>query len=238
MNPIQAATQFIAERFPNCQGALLAGSIVRGEGTETSDLDIVIFDKTLETAFRESLIALGWPIEIFVHNLSSYKHFFQMDYERAKPSLPKMVSEGIVIKDEGIIQSIKEEANELLRKGPEKWSDETITMKRYFITDTLDDFIGSNNREEDIFIANALADLVHEFVLRMNGRWIGTSKWVMRALKKYDEKFADEFVVAFDEFYRLGEKSKIITLVDNVLEPYGGRLFDGFSIGKKDSTDS
>ncbi|MCR2821137.1 nucleotidyltransferase domain-containing protein [Lederbergia panacisoli] len=238
LNPIQAATQFIEERFPNCQGALLAGSIVRGEATETSDLDIVIFDKALETAFRESLVALGWPIETFVHNLSSYKYFFQQDYERARPSLPKMVSEGIVIKDEGIIQTIKGEANELLNRGPEKWSEETVTMKRYFITDTLDDFIGSKNRDEDIFIANALADLVHEFVLRINGRWIGSSKWVMRALKKYDATFTDEFVVAFDEFYRLGEKGKIIILVDKVLEPYGGRLFDGFSLGKKDSTDS
>ncbi|MBW8352046.1 nucleotidyltransferase domain-containing protein [Bacillus sp. IITD106] len=232
LNPIHAAKQFITERFPNCHGALLAGSIVRGEETETSDLDIVIFDKNLETAFRESLIALDWPIEIFVHNLSSYKHFFQMDCERAKPSLPKMISEGIIIKDEGIIQSIKAEANELLRRGPEKWSNETIMTKRYFITDTLDDFIGSQNRAEGIFISGALADLVHEFVLRINGHWIGSSKWIVRALKKYDETFADEFVAAFDEFYRLGEKRKIIALVDKVLEPYGGRLFDGFSIGK------
>ncbi|MBS4218660.1 nucleotidyltransferase domain-containing protein [Bacillus sp. FJAT-49711] len=238
MNAIQAAAQFISEQFPNCHGALLAGSVVRGEGTETSDLDIVIFDKTLESAFRESLIALGWPIEIFVHNLSSYKYFFQLDSERAKPSLPKMVSEGIVIKDEGVIQTIKKEANELLDRGPDKWSEETIITKRYFITDTLDDFIGSNSRAEDIFIANALADLVHEFVLRMNGRWIGSSKWIVRALKQYDAAFADEFVIAFDEFYRLHKKDKIIILVDKVLEPYGGRLFDGFSIGKSDSTHS
>src|SRR5690606_32336160 len=152
LNPIQAATHFIAERFPNCQGALLAGSIVRGEATETSDLDIVIVDSSLQNSYRESLSALGWPIEIFVHNLTSYRYFFEMDCKDATPHLPKMVSEGIIIKDEGIIQSIKAEANELLRRGPEKWSNETIMTKRYFITDTLDDFIGSQNRAEGIFI--------------------------------------------------------------------------------------
>ncbi|MBS4200903.1 nucleotidyltransferase domain-containing protein [Bacillus sp. FJAT-49732] len=233
LDPIQAATQFIAEQFPNCQGAVLGGSVVRGEATETSDLDIVIFDESLQSSFRESLTAFGWPIEIFVHNLFSYRYFFEMDCKDAIPTMPRMVSEGIVIKDEGIIQSIKQEAIALLSHGPEKWSDETIIEKRYFITDVLDDFIGSKIRAEEIFIANTLANLVHEFVLRINGHWIGSSKWIVRALKIYDEKFAQEFVDAFDKFYQSGEKDNIIAIVDKVLEPYGGRLFDGFLLGEK-----
>lgn len=233
LDPIQAATQFIAEQFPNCQGAVLGGSVVRGEATETSDLDIVIFDESLQSSFRESLTAFGWPIEIFVHNLFSYRYFFEMDCKDGVPSMPRMVSEGIVLKDDGIIQSLKEEANELLSRGPEKWSDETITEKRYFITDVLDDFIGSTNRAEQIFIANTLANKIQEFVLRTNGYWLGTSKWVVRALKIYDEKFAEAFVNAFDEFYKSGKKDKIITIVDKVLEPYGGRLFNGFLLGNK-----
>lgn len=42
LEPLQAATQFILKHYPNCQGALLAGSVVRGEATRTSDLDLVI----------------------------------------------------------------------------------------------------------------------------------------------------------------------------------------------------
>jgi len=232
-DPKTAATQFVAEHFPDCQGAVLAGSVVRGEATETSDLDIVIFDESLQSSFRESLTAFGWPIELFVHNLFSYRYFFEMDCKDAIPSMPRMVSEGIVLKDSGIIQSIKEEANALLSKGPERWSEETITEKRYFITDVLDDFIGSTIREEQIFIANTLSNKIQEFVLRTNGHWMGTSKWVVRALKIYDEKFAEEFVNAFDEFYKSGKKDKIITIVDKVLEPYGGRFFDGFLLGNK-----
>ncbi|HER2162506.1 TPA: nucleotidyltransferase domain-containing protein [Streptococcus pyogenes] len=60
------------KHFPNCQGALLAGSVVRGEATETSDLDIVVFDKNLSSPYRESLIAFSWAIEVFVNNLTSY----------------------------------------------------------------------------------------------------------------------------------------------------------------------
>ena len=228
-----AAELFIQKHFPNCQGALLAGSVVRGEATETSDLDIVVFDKQLVSAYRESIIDFDWAIEVFVHNLSSYKEYFASDCERARPSLPRMVSEGIVLKDDGIIGAIKIEANFLLDKGPKKWSDETIRMKRYFITDALDDFIGSSNRGEELFIANTLAELVSEFVLRTHEKWIGASKWIVRSLKQYDEQFAEDFITAFDLYYKTGYKQQVVQLVDRVLQPYGGRLFNGFSLGKE-----
>ncbi|MFC4403776.1 nucleotidyltransferase domain-containing protein [Gracilibacillus xinjiangensis] len=227
-----AAIQFIETFFPSCQGAVLAGSVVRGEATETSDLDIVIFDKRLKSSYRESLVEFGWPIEIFVHNLSSYKHFFELDYGSAKPSMQRMIAEGIVLKDEGIIQAIKMEAEEILRKGPESWSEETVKLKRYFLTDLLDDFIGCDNRAEELFIAGELAMIVHEFVLRTNNCWIGSSKWIVRALHQYDQNFTVKFVDAFDLYYRTGEKSMVIQLCDDVLAPHGGRLFDGFSLGK------
>jgi len=232
LSAIKTASNFVLENFPTCQAALLGGSVVRGEETSTSDLDIVIIDDTISSEFRESLIAQGWPIEAFVHNEKTIRNYFQSDCQRARPSLPRMVSEGIPIVDHPIILILKEEANKLLRDGPPKWTNQTIDMKRYFITDALDDFIGSTNRGEGIFIAGALGETLHEFVLRTNGRWIGASKWVVRSLKEYDEDFAEEYVEAFEQFYSNGEKQAIVRLVDSVLKPHGGRLFDGFALGK------
>ncbi|WP_027409420.1 nucleotidyltransferase domain-containing protein [Anoxybacteroides tepidamans] len=224
LSPVEAARQFVHQFFPRCHGALLSGSVVRGEETNTSDLDIVVFDDKFPASFRESLTAFGWPIEVFAHNLTSYKDFFENDRKSATPCLPKMVAEGVVLIDRGCIAAIKKEANELLREGPEPWTEEIVKLKRYLITDALDDFMGASDRSEELCIANTLVDLIHEFILRTNGCWVGTSKWMVRALRQYDE--------AFDSFYRLGRKDKIIALVDRVLEPYGGRLFNGFSIGK------
>ena len=233
LKPIEAAKLFIEKHFPNCHGALLAGSVVRGEATETSDLDIVIFDKSLTSPYRKSFIDFGWAIEVFVHSLTSYKHFFESDYQRAKPCLQRMIFEGIILKDDGFIDVIKKEAKVILENGPERWTEDIIRTKRYFITDLLDDFIGCKNREEEIFIANSLSVLIHEFVLRMNGRWLGSSKWFIRSLKQYDIKFSEQFLEAFDAFYKTGEKNKIIRLTEMVLEPYGGRLFEGYSVVKE-----
>lgn len=230
--PIEAANRFVHTYFPNCKGALLAGSVVRGEATKTSDLDIIIFDNTIPSSYRESFVELGWPIEVFVHNLTSYKRFFEEDVARAQPSLPRMVTEGIILKDEGIVEAIKKEAKDLLDNGPEEWSDETLRTKRYFITDALEDFIGCSNREEEICIANALASLVSEFVLRTNQKWTGDSKWLVRSLRYYDVEFATYFMGTFDIFYKTGSKEEIISLVEKVLHPYGGKLFNGYSMGK------
>lgn len=75
--PIHTAKVFVETNFRHCRGALLAGSVVRGQETATSDLDIVVFDETLMSSYRESMIFYGWPIEVFVYNLSSYKDFLR-----------------------------------------------------------------------------------------------------------------------------------------------------------------
>ncbi len=232
LQPIEAAHQFLNKYFVNCQGAILAGSVVRGEATETSDLDLIVFDQGISSSYRESLVDFEWPIELFVHNLTSYKEYFQKDCERARPSLPRMVAEGMILRGEEIIGPIKQEAREILDKGPAKWPAETIQVKRYFLTDALDDFRGSSDRAEELFIANTLAELASEFVLRTNRQWIGASKWVVRALKQYNEPYANQFVDAFNHFYQTGEKKEVIQLVEEILQPFGGRLFDGFSMGK------
>ncbi|MCG3086866.1 nucleotidyltransferase domain-containing protein [Sporosarcina cyprini] len=231
VDALKAAEMFIHKYYPDCTAALLAGSVVRGEATETSDLDIIVFDDD-KGPYRESVIAFDWPVEVFVHNKTSYQSFFESDIERARPSLLRMISEGIVLIDAEIVQIVKQQADELLKKGPAPWSEQTLRTKRYMLTDALDDFQGSTDEAEAIFIANTLADRLHEFFLRTNGRWIGDSKWVVRALREFDPVFTDRFVTVFDEFYRTRNKHAVIELVEEVLTPFGGRLFEGYSVGK------
>ncbi len=209
---------------------MLAGSVTRGEATVTSDLDIIVFIKEIPTAYRESLIDYGWPIEVFVHNIHTCREFFQNDVRRARPSLPRMVAEGQIIRDGEFLAGIIDEAKSILQKGPDEWTKEEIEIKRYFITDTLDDLIGSNNKAEEIFIANELAGQLHEFVLRVNKRWIGKSKWAVRELRRFDPVFTEQFTSSFEIFYRTGDKELVVQLAERILEESGGRLFDGFSI--------
>lgn len=226
------AKHIIKDRYPTCDAAILAGSVVRGEATETSDLDIVIFDFSIKEGYRESFMALNWPVEAFIYNEESYDKFVKENIERARPSLPRMIAEGVPLLGQSFINEKKSEAEALLSTGPKKWSKETIDLKRYAITDTLEDMKGATNRMEAVFAANLLAEQLHEFYLRTNNQWIGQGKWIVRSLRNFDEDFSKQYSQAFDLFYRTGEKEEIYSLVELVLHPYGGALFEGFSRGK------
>lgn len=78
MKPMEAAQSIITSQFSNCDVALLGGSVARGEATKTSDLDIVIFDQSLSSCYRESFYSNGWPVEVFVHNFETYKTFLKV----------------------------------------------------------------------------------------------------------------------------------------------------------------
>lgn len=229
---MRTAEKIIQQYYPYCDAALLAGSIIRGEATTTSDLDLVIFDEKVSSSYRESFYASGWPVEAFVHNCTSYQEFFQKDCQRGIPSMPRMVMEGQIVKNDSRLRTIKEEAKYLLDEGPLPWSKSTIDEKRYFLTDALEDLIGCADRGEEIFIAGKLAEQVSEFYMRVNRQWIGSSKWIARALRNYDRVLADRLIGSFDELYKKGEKDNVIKTVDEVLAPYGGRLFEGFSMGE------
>jgi hypothetical protein len=225
----QAAIKFVESYFPNCDVAYLAGSVVRGEETESSDLDIIVIDSSVGESYRQSLTEFDWPIEVFVHNMFTYKNFFKENIDRARPSLPQMCAEGIILRDTGHASRIKNEALQLLKAGPTPWNSIEIERARYHLTDLLNDLEGSTNGIEDLFVVSKLADLTHEFVLRVNGHWIGEGKWIIRALKEYNEDFAARFAEVFDLYYISREKAGVIHFVDEIIAPYGGRLFEGYS---------
>ncbi len=78
-NYLNIAEEIVKEKYPNCHGALMAGSIVRGEGTATSDIDLIIYDKSIFSAYRTSFYYRDVPIEVFVHNENSFDYYFNQD---------------------------------------------------------------------------------------------------------------------------------------------------------------
>ncbi len=55
-------------RYADAAAVFAAGSIVRGEGTAFSDLDLVVVYPRLPCAYRKSFRCEGYPVEAFVHD--------------------------------------------------------------------------------------------------------------------------------------------------------------------------
>ena len=227
-----AARAFLRDHFPDCLAAFLAGSVVRGEATPTSDLDIVILTEQENAPYRESFEKQGWLVEAFVHTTSSYRDFFASDVQRRRPSLPFMCAEGVILKGtNGLAEEVKGEARRVLETVP-PLPKEALSASRYALTNTLDDFIGARSRAEALFVAAELTNLTAEFVLDTNNQWRGLGKWSLRRLREVDSGMAEQFVAALESFYKSEDRAPLVEFVEEVLSDHSGRLFTGYSVGK------
>jgi hypothetical protein len=132
---IAAAKAIHSERYANAEVTFVAGSLVRGEGTATSDLDLVVVFKSLPNAYRESFRFGHWPVEAFVHDLRTLAYFFhRVDKPSGVPSLPTMVSEGIEIPQSSeFSRALKAAADSVIAEGPPPWARTDIDRSRYAI---------------------------------------------------------------------------------------------------------
>lgn len=229
----EAAAAFIGKRFPECSLAVLTGSAVRGEATPTSDLDIVVIDSGVAGSYRESFREFGWPIETFVHTDESLAAWMEKDIARRRPSMPQMIAEGTLVRGSPArLEELKSFAAAKLALGPAPFTEAEDREERYFITDSLDDLIGSDNHADDVFIVNALLPMVINYQLVKAGRWMTRGKRLRRALFSLDEATAEAYLSAMEDFYVRGNKAAIVSKIETVLAEHGGRLFAGYSAGK------
>ena len=233
INNNKAACLFIDKYFPQCYLSILAGSTVRGESTTTSDLDIVIIDVNLTNCYRESFYEFGWPIEAFVHNKESLIKWIEKDILRRKPSMPNMICEGVLITGNNeYLNELKAFSSNIINEGPKPYSIEEDLTERYFITDLLDDFIGSQNHIDDIFILNELLDKIINYQLVKSNNWIVHNKRLQTSLIKLNQEIVNKYISGINEFYLNQNKDEILKLIELVLLENSGRVFEGYSIGK------
>ena len=207
----------------------LGGSVMRGEATPTSDLDIVVVYERLPNAYREAFVYGGWPVEAFVHDAGTLEEFFESDRRRGVPALLSMVWEGVEIPEACEFSArLKRSAQELLEAGPPPWDEEELTLRRYRLTDWVDDMRHPRSAEELVATGAWLYQDAAEFFFRTRGQWSAHSKTIPRRLREADAAFAEKFLRAFDALFTEKRPEPAAALVAEMLEPFGGFLFDGF----------
>lgn len=235
-HPQLVATRLVENRYPGCVAAFLAGSVVRGEGTPTSDLDLVIVtEQDPEAPYRYSEQVGRWPVEFFVHTPTSLQDFFQKDMAERRPSLLQMCREGIILQaSDQRAREIQTQCEALLAAGPPPLSLTTERNMRYHLSDLLEDFKGADQRAELLLIAAELAETAAELWLAHHRHWSGRGKWLHRAMLRADPKTAQIFHQALESYYAQADKIALQQFAEAVLTLVGGPLFDGFDSRKQD----
>jgi hypothetical protein len=228
VSPIQAAKRIFATKYADAELLFLAGSVVRGEQTKASDLDIVVIYENLPNAYRESFTFQDWPVEAFVHDPETLNYFFnEVDGPSGYPSLMQMVLEGVEVpRPTKLSGALKQLAGDLIEAGPPKLSEEDLRRMRYRITDLVDDIRHPCSKGELIASGTLLYSELADFYFRSQNYWSAKGKTIPRRLKQVAPDFYKRFCGAFEALFVSGKHGPVITLAEEVLQPYGGFLFN------------
>jgi hypothetical protein len=225
---LEVAREVLASRFSEAEFAIVAGSIMRGQGTFASDIDLVVVFDRLEAAWRESFVAGGFPVEAFVHDPETLKWFVDQDVDRGYPSIVNMIAEGHAIgKNLARATALRAKAEITLSKGPAPLTAIPLDALRYEITDLLDDLRGERTPAEIRAIAAKLHQPLADLILLGRGVWTGRGKWIPRQI----DKLEGQLLPRFEDAFRLlaeGRGDAIIAFAEGELERHGGSLFAGY----------
>ncbi|MBC2804575.1 nucleotidyltransferase domain-containing protein [Rhizobium ruizarguesonis] len=225
---LAAARRCVASRYVGAAFAYAAGSIMRGEGTTFSDIDLVVVFPSLERAWRESFTEDGFPVEVFVHDPQTLAHYLHQDADSGYPIMANMVATGCIMgSDIDSARVIQAKAASMLAAGPKPLAGADYDLLRYQVTDLADDLRGTRPPEEIAAIAALLYQKLADLMLLGRGVWAGRGKWAPRLMREFDAQLAAEFDAAFS-LAAAGDGTRFLALADRELALHGGRYFEGF----------
>jgi hypothetical protein len=228
---VDVARALVEARFPEALAAWLGGSVARGDESPTSDLDITVLLPGPPAPFRESLVDQGWPVELFVQDESSLRHYCDKDQDRRQPTMQRLVGESIVLLDaDGRGTELAQRMREEVAAGPRPLSEEELASQRYLVSDLVDDLVGARDDDERLAITLGLFAAVGDLALTGRRRWTGSGKGLLRELRRLDRDEGTTLAADLAAATRLagaGAVDELVRLAGAVLAPHGGRLFDG-----------
>ncbi len=231
-DPLTAARDLVAGRFPDATQAWLSGSVVLGGATETSDLDITVLLEEVEVR-RESLVHDGWPVELFVHVPASVRHFVEKDLARRRPTMARLVATGIPLVSGDGGAEVRAYCERTLETGPARPAPDELAMARYALTDLLDDLRGGGADDVLDAVSVEVWRSTAELVLAAHEWWHGTGKWLVRELAALDRREGTSYAADLHAALRAalaGDRSRLMDLAGQALDLAGGPLWAGFRL--------
>lgn len=225
---VDVAWECLRTRFRGASFAFATGSIIRGEGTAFSDIDLVVVFPRLQRAWRCSFEAGGFPVESFVHDPETLAYYLHKDMESGCPVMAGMIASGVAIgQDVEAAEATQAEARRMLAEGPAPLSGPAYDALRYHISDLADDLRGSPPAQEVAAVAAVLYPHLIDLMLLGRGTWTGRGKWGPRLLARLDTNLSAALTHAFAEAAQ-GNASPLLAVADSELRLHGGRYFAGY----------
>lgn len=228
------AMRLVRERYPAAVAAVIGGSFATGRQTATSDIDLLLLFDHVEAAWRNTIVYEGQTVELFAHDLGTFRYFCQqVDAPRGTVPLAMMVIEG-----DNILAASAHHAGLLAlaqathAAGPPPLDTGNLRQRRYAITNALEDLVDSRHPGEAMAVACGLYGMLADLHLRAAGQWSGGGKHLFRRLQAWDPIIAAQL----DSAQRLlasdlpAGQQAYAQVTGAILAPAGGPLLEGYEL--------
>lgn len=200
----QAVTYILTHYQP--VGLLACGSILRGEGSPNSDLDLYVLHAE---SFRQRVQKFfnGVPAEIFINPPGQVQRYLEEEAADGRPITAHMLANGFVVLENGsILSELRQAARARLEKPPE-FSPQALTIARYMAAAQLEDALDvCDTRPETAELIMGLAlHAILRYRFLQSRRFVPRDKDMLLALAALDAPSAAD-VQAFFHATNLNEK--------------------------------
>ena len=229
MDYVELAERFIEERFPAAEIAVIGGSTASGTRTPTSDIDLlVIGDEIFDEGESRSSLAGSWEyagevFEVFAYTHGAYSEWARGGVAQYRPVIVHMLVEGKEVRGGEALNRLRAEWSATLIDGP-SISEHEHAMRRYAITDLIDDLRDATDELERNTVAWNLFEKTAELMLISDRRWIGTGKYLPRRLRELSPSRTESLTSPLVQ----GDLSAFADRVEIELTRAGGRVHAGF----------
>ncbi|TKC16749.1 nucleotidyltransferase domain-containing protein [Robertmurraya kyonggiensis] len=227
-------------------GALVCGSYVTGNPSKRSDIDVhLILSEDADWRERGNQVVQGFLIEYFVNPPRQIREYFEDDfYSRRTMSMVQFMTGQTLFDKTGIIQELKDEAQEWINKEYGELNTTLLEMKKYAIWDALDNLKDCFEQERLDFqfvYYNSLAKLFSEYSQFLGleaisfyqiNSYLTDPTYLKKYLKKEfpDAEFKVGYVKALAEIDKQNMMKAYGVLVEHVLAKMGGFQIDGWKL--------
>jgi hypothetical protein len=235
---VEDARALVALWFADARAAWLGGSVVLGQDTPGSDLDVTVLLEGPPAPFRDSRRYRGWPVELFVHTETSLDFYARRDASSGRPTMTRLLGCSQVLLDtDGSGLQWQATARALLSAGPPRLAGDELASLRYAVTDAMDDVTHAHDAHERLVTATMLADEAAHLLLHGARHWWGRGKWVARELADLDARDGTDWRPRHEQALvtaAAGDVSLLLAFADDVLAQHGGPLFEGHRLAGTD----
>ncbi|MCK2031357.1 nucleotidyltransferase domain-containing protein [Microbacterium sp. KSW4-4] len=228
MDQAERIERFLVERYPRSRIAIVAGSTARGERTHTSDIDLLLIDDDLfaddaQVSEAATFEFEGETFEVFAYTAAGFETWANRGIAQHRPVIVHMLVEGVPVRSGTGLDDLRARWGAVLAAGPVLEETES-RIRRYVITDLLDDLGDATDPLEQRVVAGLLFERMAELMLLTDARWIGSGKWLPRRLRAWNPERADRLSTPL----LAGDIAGFAARVGEELELAGGRVQAGF----------